>query len=165
MATGFPGLTVEEMLVDTAALRLVQTPEHFDVLVTTNLFGDILSDEAAGLVGGLGLAPSGNTGETNGIFEPVHGSAPDIAGQGIANPIAAILASAMMLDFLGQKDAAGAVRGAVETVLAEGPRPRDLGGLATTRQITAGIVQALRGLHPQRMGGRQMPESVSSVQR
>ncbi len=98
----FPGLAVEEMLVDTAALRLVSDPAHFDVLVTTNLFGDILSDLVAGLTGGLGLAPSANLGDARpAVFEPVHGSAPDIAGQGVADPRAAILSAGLMLDYLG----------------------------------------------------------------
>jgi homoisocitrate dehydrogenase len=107
----FPALKVEEMLVDTTAMRLVQTSAHFDVIVTTNLFGDILSDLAAGLTGGLGIAPSANVGlQQPAVFEPVHGSAPDIAGQGIADPRAAILSAAMMLDTLGYTDQAAAVR-------------------------------------------------------
>ncbi len=102
LAAEFPDLETEEMLVDTAAMRLVQNPERFDVIVTTNLFGDILSDLAAGLAGGLGLAPSANLGDGRpAVFEPVHGSAPDIAGQGAADPRAAILSAAMLLDWLG----------------------------------------------------------------
>lgn len=98
----FPDLTVNELLVDTAAMKLVQAPQNFDVVVTTNLFGDILSDLAAGLTGGLGIAPSANVGTGRpAVFEPVHGSAPDIAGKGIADPRAAILSAAMLLDFLG----------------------------------------------------------------
>jgi homoisocitrate dehydrogenase len=111
VAAGFPDLTVEEMLVDTAAMRLVQDPARFDVIVTTNLFGDILSDLAAGLTGGLGIAPSANIGAGHpAVFEPVHGSAPDIAGQGVADPRAAILSAAMLLDFLSYGDAAANVR-------------------------------------------------------
>jgi homoisocitrate dehydrogenase len=107
----FPDLQVEELLVDTAAMRLVQDPRRFDVIVTTNLFGDILSDLAAGLTGGLGMAPSANIGTNRpALFEPVHGSAPDIAGQGIADPRAAILSAAMMLDYLGYPEQASAVR-------------------------------------------------------
>lgn len=107
----FPDLTVNELLVDTAAMKLVQSPQNFDVIVTTNLFGDILSDLAAGLTGGLGIAPSANVGVGRpAVFEPVHGSAPDIAGQGIADPRAAILSSAMMLDFLGYAEIAEQVR-------------------------------------------------------
>jgi isocitrate/isopropylmalate dehydrogenase len=107
----FPALTVEELLVDTAAMRLVLDPAHFDVIVTTNLFGDILSDLAAGLTGGLGIAPSANIGANRpALFEPVHGSAPDIAGQGVADPRAAILSAALLLDYLGYAEAASAVR-------------------------------------------------------
>jgi homoisocitrate dehydrogenase len=106
-----PSLTVEEMLVDTAAMRLAQDAARFDVIVTTNLFGDILSDLAAGLTGGLGLAPSANIGAAPpAVFEPVHGSAPDIAGRGVADPRAAILSAAMMLDYLGYTEAASTVR-------------------------------------------------------
>ena len=144
ITTQFPGLTVEEMLVDTAALRLVQSPEHFDVLVTTNLFGDILSDEAAALVGGLGLAPSGNVSEAFGIFEPVHGSAPDIAGKGIANPLAAILAAAMMLDWLRETEAASAIRWAVEKALDGGKLTPDLHGDATTGEVTQFVAWAVQ---------------------
>jgi homoisocitrate dehydrogenase len=105
VVTEFPSLDVEEMLVDTAAMQLAQNPSRFDVIVTTNLFGDILSDLAAGLTGGLGIAPSANVGEgCPAVFEPVHGSAPDIAGKGIADPRAAVLSAAMMLDWLGFND-------------------------------------------------------------
>ena len=146
----YPDVRAEEMLVDTAAMRLVTDPERFDVIVTTNLFGDILSDEAAGLVGGLGLAPSGNVGDGRrrgrAVFEPVHGSAPDIAGRGIANPIGAIMAAAMMLDHLGETAAAERVRRAVEIVLRDGPRTPDLDGAATTDDVTSAIVGALREL-------------------
>ena len=98
VAKDFPLVNVQDIIVDNCAMQLVMRPERFDVIVTTNLLGDILSDLAAGLVGGLGLAPSGNIGDTTAVFEPVHGSAPDIAGKGIANPTAAILSAAMMLD-------------------------------------------------------------------
>jgi len=138
VAAEHPGLEVEEMLVDTMALRLVTTPERFDVIVTTNLFGDILSDEAAGLVGGLGVAPSANVG-AHALFEPVHGSAPDIAGRGVANPVAAILAVAMLLDHLGQGALGDRVRAAVGQVLADGPHTPDLGGSATTEQVTVAV--------------------------
>lgn len=125
-----------EMIVDNCAMQLVMRPEQFDVMVTTNLFGDILSDEISGLVGGLGLAPGGNIGAHAAIFEAVHGSAPDIAGQGIANPAALIQAGAMMLDHLGETDAGDRVRRAlVATIVADGVRTRDLGGTATTREF------------------------------
>ncbi|MBC7225196.1 MAG: isocitrate/isopropylmalate dehydrogenase family protein [Anaerolineae bacterium] len=143
VAATFPDLEVEELLVDTAALHLVQAPERFDVLVTTNLFGDILSDAAAGLVGGLGLAPAGNIGEGPGVFEPVHGAAPDIAGRGIANPLATILSGAMLLRHLGYGDVACQVEAAVEDVVAHGPHTPDLGGRAPTREVTAAVVHAL----------------------
>lgn len=131
------------MLVDTAALHLVTDPERFDVLVTTNLFGDILSDEAAGLVGGLGLAPSANVGDVQGVFEPVHGSAPDIAGRGIANPIATILAASLMLEHLREAAAAERVRVAAIETLRQGPRTPDLGGDAGTEDVTRAIVAKL----------------------
>jgi homoisocitrate dehydrogenase len=139
VTNGYPDLEVEEMLVDTAALRLVTTPEHFDVIVTTNLFGDILSDEAAGLVGGLGLAPSANLGDAHALFEPVHGAAPDIAGQGIANPLAAVLAAAMLLDHFHEHSRAHTVRKAVDHVLRHGPHTPDLGGQAGTDDVTQTI--------------------------
>ena len=123
-----------DLIVDNCAMQLVLKPEQFDVIVTTNLFGDILSDEIAGLVGGLGLAPGGNIGTTASIFEAVHGSAPDIAGQGIANPTAQILAAAMMLNHLGESDAGARVRDAVvRTIRDDAVRTRDLGGSASTR--------------------------------
>ena len=138
VARSYPDLDIDEMLVDAMALQLVTHPERFDVIVTTNLFGDILSDEAAGLVGGLGLAPSANVGvaRSPALFEPVHGSAPDIAGLGIANPIAAFLAVAMMLDHFGAVEEARRVRSAVELVISRGPHTPDLGGSGTTTEIT-----------------------------
>ncbi|MGC9469015.1 MAG: isocitrate/isopropylmalate dehydrogenase family protein [Anaerolineae bacterium] len=138
VAADYPTLTVDEMLVDAMALQLVRNPEQFDVIVTTNLFGDILSDEAAGLVGGLGLAPSANVGAapSPALFEPVHGSAPDIVGQGSANPLAAILAVAMLLDHIGAEREAGKIRHAVEAVIRDGPHTPDMGGAATTTEIT-----------------------------
>ncbi|MDH4347807.1 MAG: isocitrate/isopropylmalate family dehydrogenase, partial [Gemmatimonadota bacterium] len=125
-----------DMIVDNCAMQLVLRPEQFDVMVTTNMFGDILSDEVSGLVGGLGLAPGANIGTHASIFEAVHGSAPDIARQGIANPSAQILAAAMMLDHLGETASANRIRAAVEQVIVEDKvRTRDLGGSATTREF------------------------------
>jgi isocitrate dehydrogenase (NAD+) len=125
-----------DMIVDNTAMQLVMRPEQFDVMVTTNMFGDILSDEVSGLVGGLGLAPGANIGTRAAIFEAVHGSAPDIAGKGVANPSAQMLAAAMMLDHLGELDAAKRLRRAVEDVIvADGVRTRDLGGTASTREF------------------------------
>ncbi len=143
VAAEFPDVQAEEMLVDSAAMRLITDPERFDVLVTTNLFGDILSDEAAALVGGLGLAPSGNIGAQQAIFEPVHGSAPDIAGRGIANPLAACGAAAMLLDHLGEGAMAGRLRAAIQAALRQGPLSPDLGGTATTAQVTALVIANL----------------------
>ncbi|MHB0877174.1 MAG: isocitrate/isopropylmalate dehydrogenase family protein [Anaerolineae bacterium] len=140
VAAAYPELSVEEMLVDTTAMRLVQSPERFDVLVTTNLFGDILSDEAAALVGGLGIAPSANVGIGTGVFEPVHGSAPKYAGKNVANPTAAILSAAMMLDHLGEHLAGERVRRATVAALEHGPCTADLGGSATTRQFTEAVI-------------------------
>jgi homoisocitrate dehydrogenase len=143
VAHEFPQVTVKELLVDAAASKLVQSPQAFDVLVTTNLFGDILSDEASALVGGLGVAPSANVGEGTPVFEPVHGSAPDIEGQGIANPVGALLSAAMMLDALGQTQAAQRLRKSVHATLAAGIRTPDLGGTATTDQFTRAVCQQL----------------------
>lgn len=130
--------TVEmnDLIIDNCAMQLVMRPETFDMIVTTNMFGDILSDEISGLVGGLGLAPGGNIGTEAAIFEAVHGSAPDIAGQQIANPSALILASAMMLDHMGETRAGDRVRRAVvATIIADRVRTRDLGGNATTQEF------------------------------
>jgi len=143
VARGFPDLRVDEMLVDAMAMRLVKDPEQFDVIVTTNLFGDILSDETAGLVGGLGVAPSGNIGGSTPVFEPVHGSAPDIAGKGLANPIAAFLSAAMMLAHLGEGAAAARVERAVERVAQSGNLTADLGGTAKTGDVTRAVIAAL----------------------
>jgi len=144
VAEEFPDVRVEEMLVDAAALRLITEPTRFDVLVTTNLFGDILSDQAAALVGGLGLAPSANVADGGpAIFEPVHGSAPDVAGQGIANPVASILAAAMLLDYLGESAAAESVREAVEATLRDGVLTPDLGGSATTAEVTEAVASRI----------------------
>ena len=141
-----PTVETEEVIVDACAMRLVRDPSQFDVLVMENLFGDIISDLTAGLVGGLGIAPSGNIGERAAIFEPVHGSAPDIAGKGIANPTATILSAAMMLDHLGEGRVARAVEEAVDRVLEAGPRTPDLGGKATTKEFAEAVAAKLREL-------------------
>ena len=130
-----------DLIVDNCAMQLVLKPEQFDVIVTTNLFGDILSDEISGLVGGLGLTPGGTIGTTGAIFEAVHGSAPDIAGKGVANPSAQMLAAAMMLDHLGELDAGTRLRRAiVGAIRDDGIRTRDLGGTATTREFGDAVV-------------------------
>jgi isocitrate dehydrogenase (NAD+) len=137
-------IEVDERIVDACAMQLVLKPWQFDVIVTTNLFGDILSDEIAGLVGGLGMAPGANIGEDAAIFEAVHGSAPDIAGKGIANPLALLLAAAMMIDHVGRKDMAQRLRRAIDRALREdGVRTGDLGGKATTKDMTQAIVRRL----------------------
>jgi isocitrate dehydrogenase (NAD+) len=135
---------VDDRIVDACAMQLVLNPWQFDVIVTTNLFGDILSDEIAGLVGGLGMVPGGNIGEYAAIFEAVHGSAPDIAGKGIANPLALAFAAAMMLEHVGKPDLARRLRTAVDRVLREDKvRTGDLGGKATTKELTQAIVRRL----------------------
>jgi homoisocitrate dehydrogenase len=143
VAREFPEVETKEMLVDAMAMRLVQDPHNFDVLVTTNLFGDILSDEASALIGGLGVAPSANLGASNAVFEPVHGSAPDIAGKGIANPVGAILSAAMLLDYLHDSTGARAIRHAVLRALENRVLTRDLGGSASTDELTHAILEAL----------------------
>lgn len=143
VAKDYPDIVMKEMLVDAMAMRLVRDPENFDVIVTTNLFGDILSDEASALIGGLGVAPSANIGEKAAVFEPVHGSAPDIAGQGVANPIGAILSAAMLLDHIGQGAAAQRVREAVNATIEQGVLPRDLSGTARTSEVTQSVLSNL----------------------
>ncbi len=133
IASEFPQVEVDELLVDTAAMLLVTDPARFDVLVTTNLYGDILSDVAAGVSGGLGLASSANVGDGAALFEPVHGSAPDIAGKGIANPAGAILAAGMMLEHLGYPNEAARLREALWEAIGAGETTPDLGGSLTTR--------------------------------
>jgi len=144
VAEDYPEVEVEEAFVDVTAMRLILKPHIFDVIVTSNLFGDILSDETAGLVGGLGLTPSANIGADYGLFEPVHGSAPRLAGKDIANPMAAIMASKMMLDYLGETGWAERIENAVVTVLEEGKvLTPDLGGSSSTKQVTDAIIAAL----------------------
>ena len=145
MAREYEGRVVfEDRIVDAMAMQLVIKPETFDVIVTTNLFGDILSDEMAGLVGGLGLAPGGNIGEHAAIFEAVHGTAPDIAGKGIANPAALLLAACMMLDHMGESHRAKRIRAALEATIRDGRVvTRDLGGTASTEQFTDAIISRL----------------------
>jgi 3-isopropylmalate dehydrogenase len=144
VAAGYKDIAYNEEIVDACAMKMVMYPEKFDVVVTTNLFGDILSDLAAGIVGGLGLAPSANNGDKMAVFEPVHGSAPDIAGKGIANPIAQILSSAMMLNWLGEKKAAKALEASVVKVLKEGKAlTPDLKGTAKTTDVAKAVIKCL----------------------
>jgi isocitrate dehydrogenase (NAD+) len=137
-------IAFNDLIIDNAAMQMVLRPEQFDVMVTTNMFGDILSDLAAGLIGGLGLAPGGNIGTHAAVFEAVHGSAPDIAGKNVANPSALILAGAMMLDHLGEVEAGDRVRAAVARVIEQDTvRTRDLGGTATTTEFGDAVVRRI----------------------
>jgi len=151
VAAAFPDVAADHLYVDAAAMELVRRPGRFDVLVTENLLGDILSDLAAALVGGLGVAPSADLGDHHAVFQPCHGTAPDIAGQGVANPIAAILSGVMLLDYLADRhaesaprEAARRIEAAVAAAIAGGTaRTADVGGHATTREATRAIVAAL----------------------
>jgi tartrate dehydrogenase/decarboxylase/D-malate dehydrogenase len=147
VASQFPDVETESLLVDAAAMNFVRRPESFDVVVGSNLFCDILSDLAAGIIGSMGLAASANLDPQRrfpSMFEPVHGSAPDIAGKGVVNPLAAILTAALMLDHLEMTAAAGEVESAVAAVLAEGKfRTPDLGGKSSTEAVTSAVLERL----------------------
>ena len=151
VAEEYPDVTVDEQLVDSAALQLVQRPERFDVLVTTNMFGDILSDVASYWCGGMGMATSANIGDNHALFEPVHGSAPDIAGKGVANPLAAIGCAAMLLEYAAGQRAVGdayltwavRIRSAIDATLASDIRTPDLGGMARTEDVTRAIIASM----------------------
>ncbi len=144
VAREYPEIQYKELIVDNASMQLVMHPEQFDVLLMPNLYGDIVSDLAAGLVGGLGIVPGANIGEEAAVFEAVHGSAPDIAGRGIANPTALMLSAVMMLIHLGETDAAARLRAAIEKTYAEGKAlTRDAGGTASTEEFTAAVVANL----------------------
>lgn len=151
LAAEYPDVTLTHMLVDNAAMQLVRAPKQFDVIVTGNMFGDILSDEAAMLTGSIGMLPSASLNETGkGLYEPSHGSAPDIAGQGVANPLATILSAAMMVRYsFGWEEAAQAIERAVQRVLAQGVRTRDIAGpgdrLVSTAEMGDAVVAALPG--------------------
>jgi homoisocitrate dehydrogenase len=141
----FPELEVEEQLVDSMAYKMVMNPQQYDVVVAPNLYGDILSDLGAALVGGLGTVPSSNIGPDFCLAEPVHGSAPDIEGQGIANPVASIRAAALMIANLSNdfRPASEAIQASVDSVLADGPRTPDLGGSDTTQDMTNAVKERL----------------------
>jgi tartrate dehydrogenase/decarboxylase/D-malate dehydrogenase len=146
VAADFRDVRVERVLVDALAARMVRDPGSLDVVVASNLFGDVLTDLAAAIQGGMGMAASANLAPGTslpGLFEPVHGSAPDIAGQGIGNPAGAIWSAVLMLEHLGEADAASRLMGALEDVCRQGPRTRDIGGTATTREVGDAIVAAL----------------------
>lgn len=145
VADSFPDIQFDDAIIDAAAMRLVIKPQSFDVMVMENLFGDILSDLTAGLVGGLGLTPSANIGTGVAVFEAVHGTAPDIAGKGVANPTAVILSAVLMLRYLGEMTAADRIENAVRAVFTHGEvRTGDLGGNATTDQFVAAVLAAMR---------------------
>lgn len=144
VAENYPNIEYEEKIVDNMCMQLVMYPEKYDVLVMPNLYGDILSDLASGLVGGLGLVPGANIGKDIAIFEAVHGSAPDIAGKSLANPIACIMSAAMMLDYIDEKEAADKIRKAIRAVLKEGKyKTVDLGGNSSTKELTKAICNNL----------------------
>ncbi|MEM2098947.1 MAG: isocitrate/isopropylmalate dehydrogenase family protein [Candidatus Bathyarchaeia archaeon] len=145
VAVRYPEVTVDDMHIDAATMQLIKKPDDYDVIVTTNLFGDILSDEAAQITGSLGLAAGANVGDEYGMFEPVHGSAPKYTGMNRVNPIATINATALMLNYLGETDAATKIERAVTEVLSEAKvRTTDLGGTATTSQMANAIAQKLK---------------------
>ncbi|MGH9623639.1 MAG: isocitrate/isopropylmalate dehydrogenase family protein, partial [Bryobacteraceae bacterium] len=145
IAKGFPEIQYRELIVDNASMQLVIRPETFDILLLPNLYGDIVSDLAAGLVGGLGVVPGANLGDTHAVFEAVHGSAPDIAGQGKANPTALMLSAAMMLTHMGELAASQKLRGAIESVYREGKNlTGDIGGVASTEEFTDAVVRAIQ---------------------
>ena len=146
MAKEYPEIEYKELIVDNASMQLVMRPETFDVLLLPNLYGDIVSDLAAGLVGGLGIVPGANMGETHAVFEAVHGSAPDIAGQGKANPTALMLSSVMMLTHMGEAAAAQKLQGAVEAVYRDGKYlTGDVGGSSSTEEFTDAVLRAVKG--------------------
>ena len=145
VAKDYPEITADDKIIDNCCMQLVMRPEQFDVMVMENLYGDIVSDLCAGLIGGLGLAPGGNIGEHGAVFEAVHGSAPDIAGQGIANPTALLMSAIVMLRYIGEKDAAKNVEDAMMEVFAEGTvRTKDLGGTAKTAEFANAIIDKIK---------------------
>jgi 3-isopropylmalate dehydrogenase len=144
VAREYPDIETERFYVDAMSLYLIQRPHTFDVIVTENMFGDILSDLAAGLIGGMGMAPSADVGPQHAVFQPSHGSAPDIAGKGIANPVATILSARMMLEWWGQSDAAALIERAVSEVFANPlDRTRDMGGNLSTSEMGSRIVERI----------------------
>jgi isocitrate dehydrogenase (NAD+) len=145
VATDFPEIEADDKIIDNACMQLVMRPEQFDVMLLENLYGDIVSDLCAGLVGGLGLVPGANIGEKGAVFEAVHGSAPDIAGQGIANPTALLQSAILMLRYLGEREAAERIEAAMLAVFAEGKvRTRDIGGDAKTAEFADAIINKIR---------------------
>lgn len=150
VAARHPDIGADHLYIDAGSMMLVTNPSRFDVIVTENVFGDITSEIAAGIVGGLGVAPSADVSSTHAVFQPCHGTAPDIAGKGVANPVATILSAAMMLDWIGERradaacrEAAQAIRFSVAAVLEAGPRTRDIGGTASSQEVSAAIAAAV----------------------
>jgi isocitrate dehydrogenase (NAD+) len=151
IAQEYPDINYSELIVDNACMQLVMQPEKYDVLLLQNLFGDIVSDLCAGLVGGLGVVPGANMADEYAVFEAVHGSAPDIAGKGLANPTAITLSGVLLLEYLGETEAAGLVQAAIESVYLEGRHlTRDLGGSASTEEFTRAVITALERLRTQK---------------
>jgi tartrate dehydrogenase/decarboxylase / D-malate dehydrogenase len=151
VAEQYPDISYEKMYVDNASANFVLHPERFDVVLTTNMIGDILSDLGGAIMGSLGLGGSGNINperEYPSMFEPIHGSAPDIAGQGVANPVGTIWSAAIMLEHLGETEAAAAIENATNQVFKNGLRTRDLGGESGTREITDRVISALHNFKP-----------------
>ena len=145
VAKDYPDIEADDKIIDNACMQLVMRPEQFDVMVLENLYGDIVSDLCAGLIGGLGLAPGANIGEQGAVFEAVHGSAPDIAGQGIANPTAIMMSALLMLRHIGEMDAANVMEKAMMDVFAEGAvRTKDLGGTASTADFATAIIEKIK---------------------
>jgi isocitrate dehydrogenase (NAD+) len=141
----YPQIEADDKIIDNACMQLVMRPEQFDVMVLENLYGDIVSDLCAGLIGGLGLAPGANIGELGAVFEAVHGSAPDIAGQGVANPTAILMSGLLMLRHIGEMDAADRIEKAMMDIFTEGEvRTRDLGGTAKTAEFANAIIEKLK---------------------
>jgi isocitrate dehydrogenase (NAD+) len=145
VAAQFPAIEYKEMIVDNACMQIVMDPQQFDMLLLPNLYGDVMSDLAAGLVGGLGVVPSANIGDECAMFEAVHGTAPDIAGKGFANPTALLMSSALMLDHLGEQAAAQRIQKALEKVYGEAKHTtRDVGGKAGTEEFADAVIAALK---------------------
>jgi isocitrate dehydrogenase (NAD+) len=145
VASRYPDIESNEMIVDNTCMQLVMNPERFDMILTTNMFGDILSDLTAGLTGGLGMAAGANVGLDMAMFEAVHGSAPDISGKNVANPSSVLLASAMMLDYLGMKEKGDEIRHSIFEVLSQKDRlTRDLGGTSTSSEFTQAVIDHIR---------------------
>ena len=150
VAARHPDIGSDRIYIDAGAMMMVMNPARFDVIVTENIFGDIASEIAAGIVGGLGVAPSADVSKEHAVFQPCHGTAPDIAGKGVANPVATILSAAMMLEWIGERrndtaclNAAASIRTATASILESGPRTRDLAGTASSAEVSAAIAAAI----------------------